>query len=140
MVFDLDREDSNRCKVACSNILLIIFGVSFGSSMIHQGRHFNENASPIIVNIVDIPTDWDTLPYVDLQVVPQDEICPDGTEYVFERLWFGMTYGCSDFTHKKEDKNGIIVNKGCDTGDDKRGQRRLQTCSCKGISSLLHLE
>jgi hypothetical protein len=41
-----------------------------------------------------LPQDWQTQPFTDISVVGQEDNCPNGTESVFERAWYGTTIGC----------------------------------------------
>ena len=82
--------------------------------MIHQAKHFDQESVPSVDNILDIPNDWNAVPFTDIQVVSERLNCPDDTEPVFERLWFGTTIGC--FLDNRKQK--LTVNGKCGTDED----------------------
>ena len=70
-------------------ILIVI-----GSMCVYAGNEVQSlTISSGPVNLQVIP-DWQTIPFVDVEVVNAAVGCSDGYEHMYERVWFGMTTAC----------------------------------------------
>jgi hypothetical protein len=43
--------------------------------LLHEGKNYDTEAFPTIVNIIDIPNDWNATPIVSITVKDQSEVC-----------------------------------------------------------------
>ena len=75
----------------------------------------------MVHNTLEIPSDWTTLPFVDITVIDLEENCPEGSESVFERVWYGMKAACNV---DPDSADGLIVGDKCkaDINDVVKGE------------------
>ena len=62
--------------ILATNIVAWGLAFGFGAWFLGKAISFDLGKSPITVNIVDIPNEWTTPPFLDIQVVDQTEVCP----------------------------------------------------------------
>ena len=69
--------------------------LSFSTYLIWAGNNYDYSEDQFVIkSSLELPADWQTVPFTDITVIGQEDNCPSGTESVFERDWYGMTIGC----------------------------------------------
>ena len=118
-----------RCVFALVGIMSTIgflFTLGIGSYFKYFANHFDEKYDfPIVSNVADIPTDWSTIPLVDILVTDEDE-CPSGSEPIFQKIWYGLYLAC-DCTLEDPDE-GLIEGRACKT---KGGETNCNTIEAR---------
>ena len=66
---------------ATVGLLLILWGSTIEES--------NDQTNPLS----QVAVDWQTVPFVDIMVT-EETTCPEGTELVLSRDWYGLYQGC----------------------------------------------
>ena len=74
----------NTCVMLTAStvgLLMILWGPTIAES--------NDKTNPLMQVVVD----WQTVPFVNIAVTEQTT-CPEGTELVLSRDWYGLYQGC----------------------------------------------
>ena len=113
------RTEAYFCGYFFVAIIHIVMTAGICAFLAFQARNSAEDLAGIDLqlvanNVVDIPTDWTVKPFINITVVPKYKSCPENTEPIFERLWFGATVGCEKYDEDDFDYY-IFSNTLCDT-------------------------
>jgi len=86
--------ECRRKILISSNVIILLLAIAIGSCLISWDDEVFDNQPTIQGDYFSqVTKDWDRVPFTELHVTDQTS-CPDGTELVFERVWYGMTIAC----------------------------------------------
>jgi len=84
----------SESHIGCGcNILTLILSTTFACFLLRNTKQLLDEINQPTDYLNQVVKDWETVPLIDL-VVTKESSCPEGTELVLKRDWYGIQLSC----------------------------------------------